>query len=127
MKATTSHADLAERLAALVRGLVDTHSVSLNEERILDLIASEIFVCPGMNVVLDGQRLPLADASLKAIAMTNVLHHLKSQGDFDKLMGSANDPWPAGTTDMSPGYALVVGLLLLLAAAEDPDREALEV
>src|SRR5690606_33166785 len=29
------------------------------------LIASEVFVCPGIHVVLDGQRLPMTDASLR--------------------------------------------------------------
>lgn len=41
-----------------------------------EAIASDIFQCSGVQVVLDGQRLPIADASLRAIAMTNVLHHV---------------------------------------------------
>ena len=41
-----------------------------------EVIASDIFYFPHLELVLDGQRLPLADASLRAIAMTNVLHHL---------------------------------------------------
>src|SRR5947207_5960324 len=35
-----------------------------------DAITSEIFMCPGIDVVLDGQRMPLADGSLRAIVMT---------------------------------------------------------
>ncbi len=46
------------------------------DEFIPQLITSEIFVTPGARVVLDGQRLPFPDAGLRAIAMTNVLHHL---------------------------------------------------
>jgi SAM-dependent methyltransferase len=41
-----------------------------------DVICSEVFVTPGIDVVLDGQRLPLADGSLRAIVMTDVFHHL---------------------------------------------------
>jgi SAM-dependent methyltransferase len=39
-------------------------------------ITSEIFSCPGIDVVLDAQRMPLADGSLKAVVMTDVLHHV---------------------------------------------------
>lgn len=39
-------------------------------------ISSDIFYVSGLNVVLDAQRLPFAAGSLKAILMTNVLHHL---------------------------------------------------
>jgi SAM-dependent methyltransferase len=46
------------------------------------LITSEIFPCPGVDVVLDGQRLPLADGSLRAVVMTDVLHHLPRVRDF---------------------------------------------
>lgn len=59
----------------------------------------------------------VSDAALLLAAV--VLHHLKSQGDFDRLMGSDSHlrTWPEGITDISPGYAVVVGLLLLVAAA----------
>jgi len=40
------------------------------------LITSEIFVCPGMHLNVDGHRLPFGRQSLRAIVMTNVLHHL---------------------------------------------------
>jgi SAM-dependent methyltransferase len=43
---------------------------------ISDLIRSEVFACPGIDLVLDAQRMPFADGSLRAIVMTNVLHHL---------------------------------------------------
>lgn len=51
-------------------------------EFVPDLITSEIFVCPGTHLVLDGRRLPFADGSLRAIAMTNVLHHIPQVGAF---------------------------------------------
>jgi NAD(P)H-quinone oxidoreductase subunit 5 len=44
-----------------------------------------------------------------------VLHHMAGSGDFDKLFGV--DPWPDEKTQLSETQALVVGLLLLVAAA----------
>jgi ubiquinone/menaquinone biosynthesis C-methylase UbiE len=41
-----------------------------------NLIASEIFFCPGVSVVLDGQYLPFIDSSIGSIVMTDVLHHI---------------------------------------------------
>lgn len=46
------------------------------------LITSEIFCCPSVRVVLDGSRLPFADASLRGIVMTDVLHHLPQPRRF---------------------------------------------
>ncbi|MBW8877106.1 MAG: methyltransferase domain-containing protein [Acidobacteria bacterium] len=40
------------------------------------LVRSEVFYAPGIDAVLDGLALPFAAGSLRAIAMTNVLHHL---------------------------------------------------
>ena len=41
-----------------------------------NLITSEIISFPGVCIVADAQRMPFADVSLRAIAMTNVLHHM---------------------------------------------------
>jgi SAM-dependent methyltransferase len=40
------------------------------------LITSEIFPCPGVRMVANAAQLPLAANTLRAIVMTNVLHHL---------------------------------------------------
>jgi SAM-dependent methyltransferase len=40
------------------------------------LITSELFECPGISLVADAQRLPLAAKSLRAIIMADVLHHI---------------------------------------------------
>jgi len=40
------------------------------------LVTSEIFWLPGVEIVLDGQDLPITSGSLRGIVMTNVLHHL---------------------------------------------------
>jgi len=39
------------------------------------LITSEVFPCAGAQIVADAQRLPFADRSLRAIVMTDVMHH----------------------------------------------------
>jgi len=46
------------------------------KDRVPDLISSEVFPCTGIDAVLDGQRLPFADAALQGIVMTDVLHHI---------------------------------------------------
>jgi SAM-dependent methyltransferase len=46
------------------------------ERHVSGLIRSEIFRCPSITAVLDAQRLPFASRSLRAIVMTDVLHHL---------------------------------------------------
>jgi len=40
------------------------------------LIKSEVFFCPGVDTVLNGQQLPFDRNTLRGIVMTNVLHHL---------------------------------------------------
>jgi NAD(P)H-quinone oxidoreductase subunit 5 len=54
-----------------------------------------------------------SDAALLLAAV--VMHHVRGEGDFDKLLGAG--PWPEGTSSASSTQALLVGLLLLAAAA----------
>ncbi|TWU34547.1 NADH-quinone oxidoreductase subunit 12 [Novipirellula aureliae] len=67
--------------------------------------------------VINGHRVwsvyRIADAAFLVAALT--MHHLTGGGDFDGLMGSG--PWPEGVASIDPHAALVVGLLLLVAAA----------
>jgi NAD(P)H-quinone oxidoreductase subunit 5 len=55
----------------------------------------------------------VSDAALLLAAVT--MHHLRGEGDFDALLGSA--PWPEAQSSVTSSQALVVGLLLLIAAA----------
>jgi NADH-quinone oxidoreductase subunit L len=55
----------------------------------------------------------VADAALLLAAV--VMHHITSEGDFDQLLGT--EPWPAGVARVTANQALLIGLLLLLAAA----------
>ena len=55
----------------------------------------------------------VSDAALLLAAL--MLHRMTGQGDFDSLMGAG--PWPLGDASVTQQQALVVGLLLLIAAA----------
>ena len=55
----------------------------------------------------------ISDAALLIAAV--VMHHLSSEGDFDKLL--MNGDWPEGQALLTESQALAVGLLLLVAAA----------
>ncbi len=46
------------------------------------LIASEVFTCPDIQLVLDARGLPFSSGSLKAIAMVDVLHHIPDNRAF---------------------------------------------
>ena len=67
--------------------------------------------------VQNGQRVwsiyRVADAAFLIAAI--VLHHATGAGDFAGLMGSG--PWPEGVAALSSQQALIIGSLLLVAAA----------
>jgi SAM-dependent methyltransferase len=46
------------------------------ERFIPGLITSEVFFCPGIQLVADAQHMPFPDSSLRAIVFTDVLHHM---------------------------------------------------
>jgi SAM-dependent methyltransferase len=46
------------------------------------LITSEVFQCSDVQVVVDAQRMPFADRSMRAIIMTNVMHHMPDVNRF---------------------------------------------
>jgi NADH-quinone oxidoreductase subunit L len=56
----------------------------------------------------------VSDAALLIAAL--LMHHLTGHGDFDKLMGS-HPGWPDVYAGVTEPQALVIGLLLLVAAA----------
>ncbi len=51
-------------------------------EFIPGLITSEILACRGVHIALDATRLPFSARALRAIVMTNVLHHLPQPRRF---------------------------------------------
>jgi len=72
-------------------------------ERIPDLITSEIFYLDDMRVILDGQNMPFAKESLKAILMTNVLHHIPFARQF--FSEAARVTRPGGVISMIEPWA----------------------
>jgi NADH-quinone oxidoreductase subunit L len=55
----------------------------------------------------------VSDASLLLASV--VMHHLRGEGDFDLLLGAGS--WPDEVSAVTSGQALLVGLLLVIAAA----------
>lgn len=51
-------------------------------ELIPDLIASDVFPARGTSLAADAGALPFRDGTLRAIVMTNVLHHLPAPAEF---------------------------------------------
>src|SRR5262245_24065933 len=47
-----------------------------------DAISSEVFFCRNADLITDARRLPFRDGSLKAIAMTDVFHHIPEPEAF---------------------------------------------
>ncbi|HXJ04463.1 MAG TPA: methyltransferase domain-containing protein [Candidatus Acidoferrum sp.] len=47
-----------------------------------ELVTSEVFACSGVQIIADAQWLPFADRSMKAIVMTNVMHHMPDVNRF---------------------------------------------
>lgn len=50
------------------------------------LITSDVFPCPGIDIVFDGHALPYGDGTLRGILMVNVLHHI---GQPQQLLSEA--------------------------------------
>jgi len=48
------------------------------------LITSEAFPCSTAQMVVDAQRMPFEDGTLRAVVMTNVMHHLPNVREFFK-------------------------------------------
>ena len=55
----------------------------------------------------------ISDAALLVASV--VMHHLEGHGDFEKFLG--HGPWPVGDCAVQGHEALIVGVLLLVAAA----------
>lgn len=58
------------------------------------LVTSELSVQEGVRLVLDGQMMPIANGALRAVVMTNVLHHLPESRRF--LREAARTVRPGG-------------------------------
>ncbi len=62
------------------------------EEFVPGLVTSEVFISPHVRVVLDGRFLPFHDASLRAIVMVDVFHHIPDARSFLEEAGRCLKP-----------------------------------
>jgi SAM-dependent methyltransferase len=67
-------------------------------ERQADILSSDIFHLPHLDLVLDGQKLPFRTASLRGVLMVNVFHHLPDVKAF--LAEAARCVRPGGVLAM---------------------------
>lgn len=84
------------------------------------LITSELQACSHVRVVLDGQRLPLAGGSLRAIVMTDVLHHLPDSRRF--LREAARCVRPGGRVVMIEPWVSAWSSLVYRRLHHEPFR-----
>ena len=74
---------IAEQLPAVPGSVVELGSgAGFMDEFIDGLVTSEVFPTPHASVLLDGAALPFRDASLRAIVMTDVFHHIPAPRAF---------------------------------------------
>jgi SAM-dependent methyltransferase len=52
------------------------------EQFLPNVITSEVFPCPGVQLVVDARNLPFASGELRGIVMTDVLHHIPNAAAF---------------------------------------------
>lgn len=62
------------------------------EKFVPDVVKSEVFPCPGIAVVLDACQMPLRPSSLRAVVMTDVLHHIPDVRAFFREAAGAVRP-----------------------------------
>lgn len=74
---------LSERIPSGPGGVLELGSgAGFLRNYIPDVITSEVFTCPDIQVVLDASKLPFRSGSLKAIVMVDVLHHIPGNREF---------------------------------------------
>jgi len=74
---------LADGLPAVGGKILELGSGAGFCDRVLpEVITSDIFYCNDVRIVADAQRLPFGNGSLRAIVMTNVLHHMPNVHSF---------------------------------------------
>ncbi len=109
---TQWYLDLANSLPENVTGPVLElgSGAGFMKKYIPDLITSEILDISNVDIVLDGQSLPFSDASLRAIVMLDVLHHLPKVKFF--LKEAARCIKPGGVVAMiEPWYTKWSGFI----------------
>lgn len=90
------------------------------DESVPELITSERQPCPHVRVVLDGQALPLSDGCLRALVMTDVLHHLPDSRRF--LREAARCVRPGGRVVMIEPWVSAWSSLVYSRLHHEPFR-----
>jgi len=74
---------LADSIPSMDGGILELGSgAGFLREFIPGVITSEIFHISDVSVILDGERLPFTGGSLRAVVMTDVLHHIPNPRSF---------------------------------------------
>ena len=74
---------LVESLPAVRGSVLELGSgAGFMREYLPGVITSEVLMCPDVDLLLDGRQLPFRSGSLRAIVMTDVLHHIPDCGRF---------------------------------------------
>jgi len=77
------YALISERLGKISSPVLELGAgAGFLEEYIPTLIKTEIFHLNGMDVIVDGTRIPFKNESLQAIVMTDVFHHIPRPAEF---------------------------------------------
>ena len=77
------YAAIANRLSAREGPVLELGSgAGFLKDFVPALITSEVFHCPGIDVVLNGMELPFANGALQAIVMIDVFHHIPQPRRF---------------------------------------------
>ena len=90
------------------------------KEFVTDVVTSEIFPCPGIDVVLDGLRMPVADSSLRGVVMTDVFHHLPDARRF--LTEAARCVRPGGVVAMIEPWVTTWSKIIYTRLHHEPFR-----
>jgi SAM-dependent methyltransferase len=89
-------------------------------ELIPNLITSDVFVCSGARIALSGLALPITDGALRAIVMTDVLHHLPHPRRF--FAEAARCVFPGGVMVMIEPWVTPWSRLIYTRLHHEPFR-----
>jgi SAM-dependent methyltransferase len=89
-------------------------------EFIPGLITSDVFPCPGVQRVIDAREMPFADGELKAVLMTDVLHHIPEPRRF--LAEAARCVRPGGVVSMIEPWVTPWSRLIYTRLHHEPFR-----
>ncbi|MDO9264241.1 MAG: class I SAM-dependent methyltransferase [Desulfosalsimonadaceae bacterium] len=114
------YADLAGSLPPNVTGPVLElgSGAGFLERYVPRLITSEILAVPNVDMVMDGQRMPFADDSLRGVVMLDVLHHLPQVRLFFAEAGRCVKP--GGVVAMIEPWCTVWGGLVYRYLHHEP-------